>query len=211
MADGAPATPHAPARTAGRDCAGAARLSRDSGVRRGRGDPAEPWTFCSRVSSRASWTSSSSATVAPTTPRRSFEPRATRCVCSSCVALQARRAPAWRRRGEGLSAVVPGRRRAAARVGGASVAGAPAVRGTRRTAASPLRGERRLRTGAEVLPRPIAGSGRPGLALGRGRVWALGDRQEPVRRPFRTWWRTISGWIGCSATWRWISSTARPW
>ena len=33
------------------------------------------WTPCSRASSRASWTSSLSATAAPTTQRRSLEPR----------------------------------------------------------------------------------------------------------------------------------------
>ncbi len=123
--------------------------------------------------------------------------------------LQARRAAARGRGGEGIPAVVPGRRRSATRVGSPRRAGTSAVRGARRSAADPIRGERRVCAGAQLLPRSVAGSGRLGFALGCGRVRALGNRPEPLRPLPGRGGRRPLGRPAVRRRARWRSSTAR--
>ena len=125
----------------------------------------------------------------------------------ACV--EARRPPERRRGGEGFPAPVPGRRRVAARVGGPLVL--ERLRSGALAARPPIRYEieRRVCAGAQLLPSSIAGSCRPGLALGCWRLRALGDRTEPVRRfPGRGGGRPLGG-PAVRARTRWRSSTAR--
>ena len=167
------------------------------------------WTPCSQASSRTSWTSSWSATAARTTPpslaRSSGHP--VRVIelpaASKPAALRSGDAAARASRGSTWTPTcLPG-------VGGPPRAGATASRGGRRPTADPIRERRGLL--APVRSYYRARSRVPavlGSLWGAG-VYGLSEAAAGGSARSRTWWRTTSGWIGCSRKGRWRSSTAR--
>ena len=146
----------------------------------------------------ASWTSSSSATAARTTPRRWPGRPVTRSGWSSWAR---RRSPP--RCGSGTrrrrrSPALPGRRRGAARVGRARGAGAAPGRRGRRPATDPLRQRAARPRRCAATTAPDHGCRRSWDRSGAPASTACRQPAGGGSAPFRTSSPTTSGWTGTS-------------